>query len=249
MNDTKIPPKEVKPKPEIVEGALLSISVDALKQNVAREAEMRDVLRKYVATSFQLDVDYGGIEMTNKSGAKFKSKPSLLKPGAEKLLSLFQLRAQYVRDDETWTMAGEIGGLFCYEAHILNQNGQIVGFGKGACNVKEKFGNENNAIKIAKKRALVDAVLSALGLSDMFTQDMEGLKAESNQLPAVKKNNSQKAEALVKLIEGVKSLEQYEQIKPNLIAQTQALPATFQQKVLAAATAKKQSLTPQKNDN
>jgi hypothetical protein len=70
-------------------------------------------------------------------------------------------------------MAGSKPGLFCYRCILLTQDQKPAGVGLGACDVSEKNGNMNNAIKIAKKRAFVDAILTTGSLSDFFTQDLE----------------------------------------------------------------------------
>lgn len=117
-------------------------------------------------------------------GASFfgASKPSLLKPGAEKILMLLGLSSEYeiiekIQDYED--------GFFAYTIRcILTKGGQVITQGLGHCNSKEKkytsdkqdvYMLGNTCLKMAKKRAQVDAALTVGSLSDIFTQDLEDM--------------------------------------------------------------------------
>jgi hypothetical protein len=81
---------------------------------------------------------------------------------------------------EDWEKA-----LFSYEVKVTlinKRSGFIEAEGIGSCNSREKkykhqdgFTICNTILKMAKKRALVDAVLSATRSSGIFTQDVEDL--------------------------------------------------------------------------
>lgn len=128
------------------------------------------------------------------------SKPSLLKPGAEKILMLLGLSSEYeivekIQDYED--------GFFAYTIRcILKKNGQVITEGLGHCNSKEKkyesdkqdkFMLGNTCLKMAKKRAQVDAALTVGSLSDIFTQDLEDM-AEFNQNERLETMNINDAE-------------------------------------------------------
>lgn len=117
----------------------------------------------------------------------YGSKPSLLKPGAEKILMLMGLSSEYeiiekIQDYED--------GFFAYTIRcILTKNGIVVTEGLGHCNSKEKkyesdkqdkYMLGNTCLKMAKKRAQVDAALTVGSLSNIFTQDLEDM-AQFNQ--------------------------------------------------------------------
>ena len=85
-----------------------------------------------------------------------------------------KLRATFKKDTDTWEMLGSKAGLVCYVCELWDSKDVKVGEGRGASSIAEK-GNENTAIKIAEKRAKMDAVLSTGGLSDFFTQDLEDM--------------------------------------------------------------------------
>lgn len=172
--------------------------------------------------------DYGVIPGT-------KNKPTLLKPGAEKIAKLLGLADQYTIIDrqEDWNKP-----FFRYliKCSLVNVNTQIViSEGLGECNSMESkyrwrwvwsndvpenvdkskmitrmintkngkskqyrmdnddiYSQVNTILKMSKKRALVDAALSAGRLSEVFTQDVEDLtpevivEGEVAQLPAEK---------------------------------------------------------------
>ncbi|MBL7141790.1 hypothetical protein ISS21_01695 [Patescibacteria group bacterium] len=140
------------------------------------EQERRKLMTDYINRNFKPSVDFITIEFNTKSGGKVKSKPSLSKAGSEKWLSLFHFRAIFKKDVETFEMAGNPTGLFTYICELLNAKGEVIGEGRGAANINEKQNwTANNAIKIAEKRAQIDAVLRTGSLSDFFTQDLEDM--------------------------------------------------------------------------
>ncbi|MBW4827627.1 MAG: hypothetical protein KZY61_00805 [Clostridiaceae bacterium] len=110
------------------------------------------------------------------------SKPSLLKPGAEKILMLMGLSSQYEIIEQIQNYEE---GFFAYTIRcILTKNGIVVTEGLGHCNSKEKkyesdkqdkYMLGNTCLKMAKKRAQVDAALTVGSLSNIFTQDLEDM--------------------------------------------------------------------------
>jgi hypothetical protein len=152
--------------------------------------------------------DYGVIPGTD--------KPTLLKPGAEKIVKLLDLADTYdvVNSLEDWDR-----GRFHYQVRcrlIAIGSGVVVAEGVGACNSMESryrwrwvwqdelaqlgqtpqglrtrprgdgvqyrvenddvYSQVNTILKIAKKRAQVDAALSVGRLSEVFTQDLEDME-------------------------------------------------------------------------
>lgn len=171
-------------------------------------------------------------------------KPTLLKPGAEKLSMTFRLRPIidnahdilierldnghinvrvycHIMSANGLELATGIGSCSTMESKFRYRGGQKVetgkplpkeywnlkkagdnseaqdliggkGFGPGKingvwqiCEIGEKMENPdiadtyNTVLKMAKKRAYVDGILSATGASDIFTQDIEDLPIES----------------------------------------------------------------------
>lgn len=141
-----------------------------------KEARKRiDMLKKFVDELMTPGIDYGIVSGVN--------KPTLLKPGAEKLCDAFGFskRVEVTNRLEDWYR-----GVFHYEVKvtlICKRSGLIEAEGIGCCNSKEtaytdQAGHDivNTIVKMAKKRALIDAVLSSTRSSDLFTQDIEEME-------------------------------------------------------------------------
>ena len=150
-----------------------------LETQIADETRRRELLAGYIKANLQEGVDYYTI--TFKNGTT--SKPSLSKPGSEKFMSLLHLRAEFIRDIETWEMLGQPKGLLTYKCVIKNQRGEVLGEGRGARDAQVE-GDVNKAIKMAQKSAQIDAILRIGALSDYFSQDLEDLP----QLPEPPQN-------------------------------------------------------------
>lgn len=121
-------------------------------------------------------------------------KPTLLQPGAEKISFMFHLVPTY--EVRRYDMAG---GHREYEVKCTltsRDTGEVMGEGVGTCSTMEskyRYRNKwvngskvreenpdiadtwNTVLKIAKKRANVDAVKSTTAASDIFTQDIEDM--------------------------------------------------------------------------
>lgn len=114
-------------------------------------------------------------------GASFKGskKPSLLKPGAEKILMLLGLSSEYEVMEKIQDYQE---GFFAYtiKCTLLKGNTPITE-GLGHCNSKErkyegenqdKFMLGNTCLKMAKKRAQVDAALTVGSLSNILLRTL-----------------------------------------------------------------------------
>lgn len=162
--------------------AMAVMTPKEMRAQMKEETKKREILTEYITHHFKNGVDFGQIHVMPKdkcsnpyncTNPKHFSKPTLFKAGAEKFLSLFRLRVEYSKDTETWEMLGNESKTVCYIARLYTANGIMVGEGRGVCATGEKSGSANTAVKIAQKRAKIDAVLSSGGLSDFFTQDLE----------------------------------------------------------------------------
>lgn len=120
-------------------------------------------------------------------------KPSLLKAGAEKLCFLFRLAPDFEVTMKELSGAHREYTVVCRLRSM--SSGEIVGTGMGSCSTMEKkyrYRKEggrqienpdiadlyNTVLKMAKKRAHVDATITACAASDIFTQDVEDMEAE-----------------------------------------------------------------------
>lgn len=183
-----------------------ALSPGELTENLQFEKERRTLISTYIKENLVEGTDYGKIHVMPKDKCSTPwdckkeshfSKPCLFKPGAEKFCSLLQLRAEFSTDKETMTMLGNQPGVIvylCQLVHIASEN--VIAEGRGACALSEKGGSANTAIKIAEKRAKIDAVLS-LGLSDTFTKDLEDIAdapKEKIEQPKAQSIETKKAE-------------------------------------------------------
>jgi len=107
-------------------------------------------------------------------------KPTLLKPGAEKILMMMGLQSEFEIVDSTRDFEK---GFFQYQVRCkLFKGDMLITEGLGSCNTRERkylkmdpYTMDNTVLKMAKKRALVDAALLVASLSDVFTQDLEDM--------------------------------------------------------------------------
>jgi hypothetical protein len=140
------------------------------------EANRRvEMLKQFVREHMVEGEDYGVIP-----GAS--PKPTLFKPGAEKLNAIFGLApvVEVTERSEDWD-----AGFVAYEIKVTlinKRTGGVEAEGIGSCNSRERrYKNQdaanvaNTLLKMAKKRALIDATLSATRASGMFTQDLEDM--------------------------------------------------------------------------
>lgn len=128
-------------------------------------------------------------------------RPTLLKSGAEKLQMAYKLRAEYTLLNDHATVMHDSGDKvwFNYEYLCSLYAGDIrICDGVGCANTREKssgfasdYDMANKSNKVAKKRALVDAVLTVSGLSGMFKRDIEDEENEEdkNAMVAAKPND------------------------------------------------------------
>ncbi|RYG47370.1 hypothetical protein EON79_07550 [bacterium] len=151
-----------------------------------------------LCAGFGLRAEY---EIIEKEVDHDRSFPYLIKnwtqdvdPGREekerlKAAGLGRNRNVGTKDKPVWqwqvanTEEGKVYGLYRYVIRCrLFFNGTEVGQGVGSCSsleskyIRSPRDNENTILKMGKKRAYVDAVLTTLGLSDRFTQDVEDMR-------------------------------------------------------------------------
>ena len=153
----------------------VAVEIAPVYQNaIAQTASHYKVMVAFVKAQMQKDIDYGVIPGTK--------KPTLLKPGAEKLCRLFNLRPHLKLIDSIVDFEKPL--FYFHYRCSLYRSEVMVGEGEGCCNSMEaKYQKQKHRIydltnticKIAQKRALVAAVLSSCGASEFFTQDIEGM--------------------------------------------------------------------------
>lgn len=130
----------------------------------------------------------GWIDCPNKNNRTMRrcdvcnGKPTLCKPGAEKIMGLLHMKADPQIDKEMAEAAGNPPGVLFFKVVLINQDtGQEMSIGRGSAKGAEgkDYGDAppkedwNKAVKMGQKRAITDAVLRCAGLSEAFTQDLE----------------------------------------------------------------------------
>ncbi|GIM45930.1 hypothetical protein DNHGIG_14790 [Collibacillus ludicampi] len=158
-----------------------NINISTIQSTMDKIAQFQGVVKKTLKEGH----DYGVIPGTH--------KPTMLKPGAEKILMLMGLTSEYEILDKVQDYDG---GFFAFTVRCkLSRNGMLITEGVGHANTREKRyvshkeGKEppdpytlaNTVLKMSKKRALVDAALTVASLSDVFTQDVEDMEIEYEQ--------------------------------------------------------------------
>jgi len=156
-----------------------SVDVSEVRGTMDKISQFQGVVQKQLRQNH----DYGVLPGT--------PKPTLLKPGAEKIIMLLGLRSEFEIIDSTrdWD-----NGFFQYQVRCSLYKGEtLITQGLGAANNREKkwlkqdpYSIDNTILKMARKRSLTDGALTVGSLSDIFSQDLEdmdlsGQKASTQQ--------------------------------------------------------------------
>jgi len=222
MNGQNLPDKKLRLSTDVLNSEIVA---GVTLSSISSKLKAIQAFQQLVRSQLKPQVDFGIIPGTG--------KPSLLKPGAEKIAKLLSCADKYeiIEKLEDWDKP-----LFSYKVkcQLVNITGNnIVSEGLGECNSLESkyryrwvyenqiprsylkedlttkslksksggsftmyridndeiFSQVNTILKMAKKRALVDASLSAGRLSDLFTQDIdEKVDIETPEEVAAEKN-------------------------------------------------------------
>jgi hypothetical protein len=150
------------------------VDLNDIETVMAKIASFQQIVHR----TLKQNLDYGIIPGTG-------TKPTLLKPGAEKITMLLGLRSEFEAAKTIDIDNGLIHYLVTaklYKGHLL------ITEGIGTANSKENkyakqnpWSVDNTLLKMAKKRALVDAALLVGSLSDIFTQDLEDMDLDGNK--------------------------------------------------------------------
>ena len=167
-------PSPVSPSQAVPIQQTKSKTTKAKTTPISNNEDIEAIVAKYLRPG----VDYAVIPHT--------TKPSLLKGGAERLAFIFGFRVscEIVNRIEHFDYTTPANSFVQYESKVIvyNRDGLVVSEGYGSCNsaeskfLKQPFANRvNTVLKMSKKRAYVDAILTATCASSVFTQDMEDI--------------------------------------------------------------------------
>lgn len=157
----------------------LDLAPATFREALARRGENRKALIEWVRGSLVDGVDFGAVPL-RRGGY---SKPSLRKPGAEKICGMLGVTATFptLKDYEAAALDGRDLSQIILRCHLLGADGQVVADGVGARSIDQDHGDINKALKMAVKSAMIDATLRMAGLSEIFTQDLEDMPHVSSE--------------------------------------------------------------------
>ena len=178
------------PGMEVVPG----VTTDQLKMALSSQTEQRVLIKQFIQHHLVEGVDFGRIHVVKNCDNQYScqnkyhfGKDMLFKPGQEKVFSLFGITSELTKDTETYEMLPDTKNMVAYKC-VAKRGDTVVAEGRGAAVVGDNRRDVNSTIKIAEKRARMDACL-ALGFSEYFSQDLDdpdyaGQRQQANERAA-----------------------------------------------------------------
>jgi hypothetical protein len=184
--------------PSVMPKSPLDWPVEMFTQALDRREVNRKALLKWIESNLQHGVDYGQIHVVGKDKCQYAkngrqqdcpnkyhwSKPSLWKPGAEKICGMMGIIPRFPNLDE-YAKAVLQGGdikVIILKCELHTPSGFIAAEGSGARRVDQDKGDINKSLKMAEKSAHIDATLRIVGLSEIFTQDLEDMLKDKHEI-------------------------------------------------------------------
>ena len=155
---------------------------EAFKSGLQQRETNRQSLLQWVAHNLIEGVDYGII----------RNKKSLWKPGAEKICGMLGIQREYPNMERYQDAASEGKSLenIIIKCVLMNAQGIHVSEGLGGRTIRQDAGDLNKCIKMAAKSSFIDATLNLVGLSEIFTLDLEDMFPDE-----IQKNGNDKSKA------------------------------------------------------
>lgn len=169
----------------------LDLPAEVFRAGLDRRKQNRAALMEWIRSALVEHVDYGRIHVVGKdrckagkhcANAAHFSKPSLFKPGAEKICGMLGVAVHFptLHDYEQAALHGVQLHHVIIRCELKDAAGRVVADGVGARSLKQDYGDINKALKMAEKSAHIDATLRMAGLSEVFTQDVEDMNHGEN---------------------------------------------------------------------
>lgn len=184
----------------------LDLPTDLFSAGLDRRKQNRHLLMAWLRTALVDGVDFGRIHIVSRDRCQYAktgrmkecpdsnhwSKPSLFKPGAEKITGMLGMSVQFpsLAAYEKALLAGQEITQVMLRCELRDAHGRVVAEGVGARALNQDYGDINKSLKMAEKSAHIDATLRMAGLSEVFTQDLEDRPAtveEAAVMPAMGK--------------------------------------------------------------
>ena len=189
----KLPVVIEQPIPAVPHAAItlspLDLPADQFSAGLNRRKQNRKVLLDWLRTALVDGVDFGRIHVVSKERCQLAkqgrikectdpnhfSKPSLFKPGAEKISGMLGVSIHFpsLPDYEKAVLSQTEIKLILMRCELRDAQGRVVAEGVGARNLTQDYNDINKSLKMVEKSAHIDATLRLAGLSEVFTQDIE----------------------------------------------------------------------------
>jgi hypothetical protein len=169
----------------------LDLPNDVFEAGLARRRQNRAAILGWIREALVEGTDYGRIHVASRDRCAYAkrgegalcptashwTKPSLFKPGAEKICGMLGVTVHYpnLTAYEQAALSGKHLGTIILRCELHDSQGRVVAEGIGARNVQQDYGDLNKSLKMAGKSAHIDATLRMAGLSEVFTQDLEDM--------------------------------------------------------------------------
>lgn len=163
--------------PHPVSASPLDLPAEVFRAGLDRRKQNRAALMEWIRSALVEGVDYGRIQTR-----RGLSKPSLWKPGAEKICGMLGVSVHFptLHDYEQAALHGVELHHVIIRCELTDAAGRVIADGVGARSLKQDGGDINKALKMAEKSAHIDATLRMAGLSEVFTQDLEDMTHGEN---------------------------------------------------------------------
>jgi hypothetical protein len=210
-------PQDGMTMPVITSESPMDLPVERFTRALTRREENRKALIKWISDNLVQGTDFGRIHVVGKDKCSYAkegrahectnkyhwSKPSLWKPGAEKICGMLGLIPRFpnLNEYENAVLRGEDIKVIILKCELHTPSGFVAAEGTGARRIAQDNGDINKSLKMAEKSAHIDATLRVAGLSEIFTQDIEDMagngqvstQPDSHQAPPNQDKESIKA--------------------------------------------------------
>ena len=184
----------------------MDLPADRFIEALGRRESNRQALLAWIASNLKQGIDFGRIHVVGKEkcqsakeGRAYQcdnprhwSKPSLWKPGAEKICGMLGLIPRFPNLDqyEKASISGTDIKVILLKCELHTNTGFVAAEGTGARTLAQDYGDINKSLKMAEKSSHIDATLRVGGLSEIFTQDLEDMIQEASTARTIQPDNS-----------------------------------------------------------
>ena len=183
--------------PYIPSQSPMDLPVERFISALNRRETNRKAIIKWISGNLVMGTDFGRIHLVGKDKCSMAkegrvhqcdnprhwSKPSLWKPGAEKICGMLGLIARFpnLNEYENAVLRGEDIKIIILKCELHTPSDFISSEGSGARRIAQDNGDINKSLKMAEKSAHINATLRVAGLSEIFTQDLEDMTGHDKQ--------------------------------------------------------------------